>query len=66
MAFPVCAKASVRKKDVRNLLVEDRMNTDNIPRLAASSSNAVSMAFAGRCTYLTTDPLMNIFLTALR
>lgn len=34
--------------------------------LAASSSRAVSIACAGKCTYRTTEPLMKMFRTALR
>lgn len=37
----------------------------NVPLLVASSSNCVSTAAAGMCTYRTTEPRMNADLTAI-
>lgn len=37
----------------------------NSPLLVASCNSGISTALAGRCTYLTTEPRINTFLTAL-
>ncbi|KAK4131708.1 DRMBL-domain-containing protein [Trichocladium antarcticum] len=42
-----------------------RKSARDSPLLVASSSSGVSTALAGRCTYLTTEPRMKTFLTAL-
>ena len=62
----VCCAASegyVSSSPLRNLCRDGLKSV--LPLLVASSNSAVSTPFAGRCTYLTTLPLMKTFLTAL-
>jgi len=46
-------------------LSDSNCERQHLPLLVASSSNGISTAVAGRWTYLTTEPRMKTFLTAL-
>ena len=61
--FDACDAASKIVAEHQPQLIPPIRQGFSVPLLVASSNNAVSTAAPGKCTYRTTLPLMNTFLT---